>query len=479
MYYASEWWTLITAAAVVSLIIAVHAWFHFTNPYARGTIVRSPYRTKLHGGKIRVERQFSLKARAGFLARLLGYWKSGFLIVQNAWFGSYRAPSKKADDIIDDIHRLRFNPDKPYLISGDQFSVLYVRNLGVFYNTLLDHRTAHSEEDWENRQRIYLQSALYALDAFTAAGQVTTTIVPISSRRAVLTQVHPGSIASDSMYGLLYALERLVYAEDVATANATKSILQERSDDLARLLEMYLHDVRDKATGLVKRGLHLASARDGALRDSSFYDNVILWSTLQLAKKLEVATLEDGALETLRAKIISTFWDEKEGYFHDDQANAAYSSDWLIALPTEFLSVDNPTDLAMLERAVAYTKAQKIDEPFPIRYTATNDDVERVPWAVRTFVPNYGGDAIWSYWGAQYIWLLAKLYGSTGKQQYHGDAERYARIYRDKIEESQGFPETFDREGNFLQNAVYKSIRQTGWVVQFEAAEAELRANEK
>ena len=94
-------------------------------------------------------------------------------------------------------------------------------------------------------------------------------------------------------------------------------------------------------------------------------------------------------------------------------------------------------------------------------------------------MPNYGGDAIWSYWGGQYIWLLAGLYHQTGNAAYKADAEKYIKIYREKIELTRGFPETFNAQGEFLQNTVYKSIRQTGWVVQFEAAEAELRTGAK
>lgn len=476
--FVAKWRTAgIWVAAVFMLVVFFHVWLHVTNPYAKVNIIQQPYVTKVENGKISVEKKFDMRAAAGPAAETLGYYKSGFLIVQNAWFGSYPAPSRDADGIIGDIHKLRFDPSKPYLISGDQFSVLYPRNLGVFYNTLLDHKTAHSQQDWENRQRIYLQSALYALDAFSSARDITTTVVPISPQTVVLTQVHPGSVASDSLYGVLYAFDQLQSADNVQTSETVRKILAERKADFKMLLDIYQRDVRDPSTRLVKRGIHLASARDGALRDSSFYDNVVLWKTLALADKLGIQSAEPGELDMLREQIMRVFWDEGQGYFKDDQKNNNYSSDWLLALPTGFLSVDQPDDREKLARAIAYTKLHKIDQPFPIRYTATNEDVE-APWAVKTFVPNYGGDAIWSYWGAQYIWLLAEMHHKTGALPYKDDAEKYIRVYRDKIEQTRGFPETFNAEGEFLQNAVYKSIRQTGWVVQFEAAEAALESRD-
>jgi hypothetical protein len=411
---------------------------------------------------------------------MIGYYKSGFLIIQNAWYGSYRSQFNNPDEIIADIHKLRFDPSKPYLISGDQFSVLYPRNLGVFYNSLLNPYTAHSRLDWTNRQRIYLHSAMYALDAFSSARRITTTLVPIFEHSVALTQVHPGSVASDSLYGVLHALNALSnerqYSHPTYKLQAVQTvheIIRDRQHDLKMLLEIYLHDVQDPKSGLVKRKIHLSSARDGALRDSSFYDNVILWKTLQLADHLGIDDIPNEELNRLKKLIIKTYWDEEHGYFRDDMKHDTYSSDWLIALPAGFLSLKNKKDLDHIKRCVAYTKKHKIDEPFPIRYTAPGKKVH-APWAVRTFVPNYGGDAIWSYWGAQYITLLAELFHITGNEDYRYDARRHIQAYHEKIIETQGFPETFDSSGNFLQTPVYKSIRQTGWVVQFEAAKSTL-----
>ena len=468
---------VVWAEGIIVTLLLCHVWLHITNPYAKFDVVEQPYTTTVNNDGITVKKQFGLHAANGPLAETLGYYKSGFLIVQNAWFGSYPAASKNAEAIIGDIHKLRFDPSKPYLISGDQFSVLYPRNLGVFYNSLLDYRTAHSQQDWENRQRIYMQSALYALDAFSSAKHITTTIVPVSPRTVALTQVHPGSVASDSLYGVLYAFERLKNAEKVQTTEATKSIIHDRKDDLKMLIEMYVKDVQDPSTGLIKRGSHLASARDGVLRDSSFYDNIVLWKTLDLADKLDIRLAAKGELDMLRAKIIKTFWQEDKGYFKDDQKTTDYSSDWLLALPTGFLSLNSNEDRIKLERIIHYTKDQRLDQPFPIRYTAVSGQT-KMPWAVKKFVPNYGGDAIWSYWGAQYIHLLAAMYHQTGSDIYKADAEKFIGIYNDKIEQTRGFPETFDTEGNFLQNMVYKSIRQTGWVVQFEQAKAELKESQ-
>ncbi len=472
---------LTVSILVLSAMLFIAAWFHITNPYASLTIVRQPYKTEIVDGSIKLKKQFSIQTYSSDPAQKIGYIKSGFLIVQNSWFGSYKAPSEQTDDIIRDIHNLRFDPRKPYLISGDQFSVLYPRNLGVFYNSILNPATALDQKDWQNRQRIYLQSAAYALDAFATEKTLTTTIVPIGSQKTVLTEVHPGSVPSDSLYGMLFALRALQDEQrypssptyHLQTKEAAKQLVIERRADLDMLLGIYLSQVRNPSTGLVRHDIHLAGARDGAVRESSFYDNVILWKTMQLARELKIRDIPQDELTLLRQKILLTYWDDSEGHFKDDLSSRGphenYSSDWLIALPTKFLTLDNSNDINCLKRSIAFIRSQGITKPLPIKYTASNKTVN-APWVVRTFVPNYGGDAIWGYWGAQYMTLLGDLSKVTEGEHYREEALAHIATYRQKIKENRGYPETFDSRGELLENAIYKSIRQTGWVVQFEEA---------
>lgn len=474
------------ALVLLAFLIALHLWWHITNPYAALSIIKQPYTTTVgDDGEISVHKQFNIKVyNDAFTENAVYYDKFMFTILQNSYFGSQKTKAKDAAGIIKDIHALRFDPSKPYLISGDQFSVLYVRNLGVFYNSLLNPNTALDQTDWQNRQRIYLQSALYALDAFTEAKDIKTTVVPVGPYAAALTEVHPGSVPSDSLYGLFFALDALQnnkYQHEkyhLQTVKATREIVAERKADLQMLLNIYLKQVQDPETKMIRKGLDLASARDGVLRDRSFYDNVVLWKTLELAKRLGVGSMSTQDLNKLRTDILATYWDASEKHFKDDlsqkPAKANYSSDWLIALPTGFLDPQSPTDLPYLTDSVAFIRSERIDQPFPIKYQASNNEID-APWAVRHFVPNYGGDAIWSYWGAQYITLLADLSSVTHDNNYLIQAKNYRDIYFEKMKESRGFPETFTASGDFLQNFVYKSIRQTGWVVQFEEAMYKIR----
>lgn len=471
-----------TSLAVI-LLVAFHVWLHITNPYADISIVQQPYTTYIDKGQIKAKKNFDLKVHSNFMARSLGYYKSGFLIAQNTFSPSRLTDKKSVNETINDIHELRFDPTKPYLISGNQFSVLYTRNLGVFYNSLLDPRTALSQTDWEHRQQIYLQSALYALDSFSGGRQLTTTIVPISPRSVALTQVHPGSQPSDTLYGLLFAFQALSQSSEypnesykIKTIDTTQRILEERRSDFQMLLKLYLDQVQDPQTGMIKRHLILSGARDGVTRDSSFYDNVVLWSTLKLATDLGIQKYSPEYITELRTAIVSEYWDEQIGIFSDEYRDAGqpaiFSADWLIAIPTGFLKSADIQDRTKLVRIVEYSEKNGLTDPLPIKYTIAKHTGQK-PAAVRWFVPNYGGDVIWSYWGAEYITLLNNLARSTQNKNYSQQAGDDIKAYDERIAQYGGFPETFKPDGTFLKTFFYKSILETGWVVQYERARYE------
>lgn len=468
----------VVAAVTVALIL-----FHLSNPYARRHYFVSPYETEVDGsGNITYVEHYRLKVFTGPFANALGYYgKNCFLILQNTFFGGKPAQGATADEIIDYIHRRRFDPSHPYLISGDQFSVLYPRNLGVFYNQLLDPNTAHNPQDWEGRQRIYVQSVLVAIDGLSASADPRTTVVPIGPRHAVLTQVHPGGVGSDQVYGLFYALAQLLTpaASDDGrytrrTKRAAQRILRDRQTQLQYIYDCYLQKTYDPVTSLVKADLHMASARDGVVRSSSFYDNVIMYETIRLAEKLGLESSVDIDTKALKQLIEQTYWNEEAGYYNDDLDNPHFSSDWLIGYPAGFFDLSNKKDVSRTRRTVAYIERSGLAEPFPIKYQIAVS-THKVPFFVRHFVPSYGRDAIWSYWGAQYITLLCDMYGVTGERHYLNKAAEYVKKYEQCIVRDAGFAETFDSRGNFLRSGLYKSIRITGWVVQFEHAAYQLR----
>ncbi len=464
---------------------------YVTNPFTRLSIIRLPFRIKLDREVHEtIDNNARLKVKNNWFWRLFAIYQSGLYILTTRYFHSPASTSKTVDDIIADIHTLRYNPNKLLLISGDHFNGLFVRNLGVFYYPMLDRMIPSHEDDWQRRQAVYLQSVAYALGVFAKSPTLTTTIVSMGPYSATCVNFY--AYPSDALYGILYALAALDgkelasphhYAsprEQLDTLPATKRLLHEYMDTLQTLYKGYKDKVLNKETGLIKREVHLSGAKDITRRRSAFYDNVIFWKTTQLAMTLGIIPEDKTYLKDLKKRILDAFWLKDKGYFLEDLSDEGiaysyYSSDWLIVLSTGFLDPLDPRESNYYRQSVEYIQQQKIDQPFAIKY---QQDIRahRQFLAVRLAVASYGGDAIWSFWGMEYIKVLILLYKQTGDVRYKKAARYHLDKYELKMIENGGFPEVYDANGNLLQTPFYRSIRQTGWVIGFEQARAMYQA---
>ena len=251
-------------------------------------------------GNFQIHKEFEPIVHTNWIAGKLGFIKSGWHIAANRVSRHTSKPPHNVEAVIATIHADRFNPNLPYLISGDHFSVLYPRSLGIFYNTALDPRTARNKTDWIHRQAIYLKTTALALEVFGEADRLSTTIVPISRKAFTLIDVY--APPSDTLYSLLYALESLSSSETLttrypfqvenaqtlSTQMAAEELLKVHTKDLKRHWERYFTLVYDSKTGLVKKDLRLSGTKDMAIRSSAFYDNIMVWSTHRLAQDLGI-----------------------------------------------------------------------------------------------------------------------------------------------------------------------------------------------
>lgn len=468
-------------------LLALITYSAFSNPYGRMSRVRNPFDTKIKGRTILLFKRFSLKVCTSVFWHSFAYAKCAWHIISNVHAGD-KAKSKSVEGVIRDIHKVRFNPKRPYLISGDHFNVFYPRNLGVFYYATLDPRTALGKSDWQDRQRMYLQAVAYAIAAFGENGDCTTTIVPVGARSVSCINIY--HYPSDALYGTLFGLSALIdnsffkrrypfeseNAFGLDTKEAAEGLLSENRDILAGLITKYYEHVFDEKTGLIRTDVHISSAKDITMRMSAFYDNVIFWKTFVLARELGIEDIPRVDLSALKARILETYWLEEEGYFLEDQspegvAGKYYSADWLAAYFTGFLDVAKSDERRYLERAVLYTMKEKIDMPFPLRYQQTDRASRQVP-VVRLVVASYGGTAIWSFWGAEFIKLLVALSEYETTRTFLERAARHIGAYAKNMVRYHGYPEVYDTGGDMLRTLLYNSVRQTGWVVGYEQAVA-------
>lgn len=457
-------WTLATLGMLIVFIITSSTYLLATSPYSRDSIVKSPFTTSYANGQVTIKQNYTPHFYSGWWADLIGYYRQAVAIVWDR-IEDPKMQGTSEKDIIAQIHALRFDPSKPYVISGDQFDGLYLRNLSVFYEELLNPHTALSATDWHNRQRIALQTVAYGLSAFEQLHKPVTTLFPIAPHSTLASDVY--GYPSDTMFSIMQAISQL--ENDPSTRPATLQLVSQYHDGLTSAYRNYLSTVRDPSTGMVKRSVHLSSARDAVNRESSFYDNVILWKTEQLATSLGIDHVQDATLDSLRSKVISTYWDGSQGHFIDDLTPGnqhSYSSDWLIALPTGFLNPSQSDDLSKLERMSTYIDTQHLASPLPIKYTSTP---EQENWVVATFMGSYGNGAIWSYWGNLYIQLEIDLYSQTKNPLYENHTTTSLTAWDNAVIQNRGYPETLDKNGNMLTSLFYESIRRNGWVVGLEA----------
>jgi hypothetical protein len=484
-------WIALIIVVLLCSIVALGS--YLTNPFTIHTIVQKPFHTEVgKDGQIKLIADTPLSIKSGPVYKLFIWSKSGYHMVENVYTGSKRSKSQNLENIIQDIHTLRFNPDRPFIISGDHFSMLYPRSLGIFYHTLLDPRTALSQTDWENRQRIYLQTTAYALDAFQHDPGLSTTIVPVGAHDVALLNIYQPP--SDTLYSLLYGLKVMEspteieasypYATTSAyvlqTATASTDLKNKFKASLNEHLNYYLEHVRDPQSGLIRKDILISSTKDIFKRQSAFYDNVILWKTQQLAQELGLDTTQIQDLNKLKQDILTNFWSEKTGCFREDLSPETlshnyYSSDWLIVLSTRFLDPKQPAERKYYESCVKYIQAHQLDQPFGLRYQIEpRYEQEYLP--VRIFAPEYGTTTIWSNLGMEYVKTLAYLYQETKNTEYLNTAQRQINAYSDNIVKTGCYPEVYNTKGEMYQKTFYKSVCQTGWVVTYEQAKKILQS---
>jgi len=412
--------------------------------------------------------------------------KCGLHIFASRYVYSPPAKSKTISGIIDDIHALRFRPEWQYIISGDHFSMLYLRSLGIFYYAMIDPTIPSTSEDWHNRQALYLQTLAYALSVFKQHPVPTTTIVPTGRYAATCINIY--HYPADTVYSILYALAVLRGDEVPSPAAdgitkpihtsetqvAAQQLLDKYRGTITELYRHYRSHVFDEEKGLIRTDVHLSGTKDITQRTCSFYDNVVFWKTIKLASELGIIPEDKAFLRALKSRILKTFWLPKEGYFLEDlseegRASHYYSSDWLIVLSTKFLSPANPKERGYFARSVTYIQKNQIDIPLPLQYQHETR-AHRQFFIVRLVAASYGGDAIWSFWGLEYIKALLLLYQYTQDKAYLEDADKAIVAFEERMIRDRGFAEVYDKDGRFFETRLYRSVRQTGWIIGFEQA---------
>ncbi len=487
--------TGIILALAAAVLITIYRTVQ-TDPYHSQSVISSPFSSSVKNGSIELKQNFQPRLVSNIFSRLSGYVRAGVRIPWYSLVTPETPLTGSENEIIAQIHAQRFNPDRPYIITGSHYSDLYMRNLGVFFNALLDSRLTGTAQDWVNRQRLALQTVAYDLVFLEQQKHAVTTIAPVNGWE--FTGLNIYAYPSDANFGVLYTLNALIDEQFIAklfpiytqfndlktpeefgnewgslqTTDAASKLLEEYRPTLGQSLDHYLEYAFDPEVRLIRRDIHLSSARDGVKRQSAFYDNVIAWSSVQLADSLGVPHQPMPDAEIWKQTIINTFWDEELGIFRDDLAGGPtqFSADSLIVTSTGFLDLQRADDQTKLRRMISYIQTQGLDQPFPLKYSRSNSQ-NNLQWAVKYFAPSYMGEGIWSHWGMEYIkaeLLLANL--TPSDCELATNARQHLDSYRQNIEKYGGYPELYNADGTIFTSGLVHSVLHTGWVVNYEQA---------
>ena len=364
----------------------------------------------------------------------------------------------------------RFDARKPYLTASELSPVLHPRDIGIYYHHIFFFITFVTQEDWHNRTVVYAQTVAYALESFKACGGLYTTIVPVSPRAVSCIQIP--AYPTDSLYAVLYGIDTL--RERAETKAIGDYLLKEYSPTLMSLHYQFTRTVVDAQTGLPQKNMHYAGAIADVTRDRSLYDAVMIAKTDELMQKFGLVRDSSLNRSILKRLILKTYW-HKTSVFVEDMSvssmqNGTYASDWLVMTLTDFLDPRVAGDKPYIEAMFQYIADRDLDYPMGLVVKAP-----RAPSATDDaglFAQRSQDSLIDSFWGAQYIHVLAGLCRYSDLVQERACAEYKVQTaqYESLTELFGGFPSVYTYRAGTSEEPSSQSSLRTGWIIEFEHA---------
>lgn len=311
---------------------------------------------------------------------------------------------------------------KFFQVSTGNFAQFWTRDFGWCVSSLL-------ELDYEKEVHATLK---YALNRFSRAGKITTTITP---------QGKPydfPNLAADSLPWLIHAIRKSGFA------------YYPYKDFLNQQIQKYAHKIITPNTGLVNSDMTFSSMKDFAKRKSACYDNCMV---AMLAQDLQGMQLENPFAKYDYSTLLQRhFWQGE--YFYDDLTHKNYIAGDANIFPFITAIIKDPK---LLEKSLQAISGAGLDDPFPLKYTASRRHVHFIWQEIAMW--NYEGDTIWTHMGPLYIKLLQQ----TDKAKAEELKKRYARL----IEHHANYLEVFTPHGKPFSSPFYVCDRGMLWAANY------------
>jgi hypothetical protein len=272
----------------------------------------------------------------------------------------------------------------------------------------------------------------YAINRFRQYHKITTTITPKGK------PFDFPNMAVDSLPWLVHSIKISKFSY-----HSFKPFLNQQ-------IQLFFEKVINPSTGLVKPEINFSSIKDFALRKSSCYDNTMV---ALLAKDLkEMKLINPLAKFDDKQLLIRHFWNGE--FFYDDLQKKDYVTADANLFPYLFGII---TDKEMLKKSLTSIEEAKLDEPFPLKYTASRKQRNFI-WQ-EFFLRNYESSAIWLHMGP----LYAKLLQSVDKKKSREIKDKYTAL----IEKHGNFLEVFDSKGKPFGTPFYYCDRGMLWAANY------------
>lgn len=287
----------------------------------------------------------------------------------------------------------------------------------------------------------------YALEAFEKHGRIEQTI-------------SPGGIAfsfpaysPDALALLLFILAK---TKQTKLAKHHRKLLQKEADRFVRL-------VIDPATLLPRRNKRFSGMRDHCERSSACYEAVMILLVAKLAPEFKLDF--PYTPEQLTPIFLETYWNGS--YFYSDitRQPIVVGDANVIPIWTGVLEgmVPAATLRAMRRKMLRSLRVAGLDEPWPLRYTNSQDaKSEQVGMHFSSFFAHgYQTDSIWMNIGLCMLDVLADENPKVARKHH----ERIGKL----IEQHGTFFELYDKKGRPFITPFYAADEGMLWCAQWLA----------
>jgi hypothetical protein len=327
-----------------------------------------------------------------------------------------------AQDICEQIVADCWN-EQYFQTSTTHFAQFWTRDFGWCVASLLK---------LEHKEKVE-KTLLYALDAFSSHGAVTTTITPKGK---------PFDFPKPAVDSLPWLMHSLALLKDTGIADQFRSFIEKE-------VERFVLRFVNMSTGLVKKG-DFSSIKDFSIRDRSCYDTCMIGS---LSISLDTLGFVNPFSDFDYGKLlVDHYWNGV--YFYDDLSKKNFVGADAQIFPFYLGIVD---DKEMMQSALSAVREAGLDNPLPVAYAGTSASV-RMRWQ-EIFMKGYERGSLWTHMGPLYISLVSQLDS--------GRARAYVEQYASTIETYKNYMEVFGSDGRPFRTFYYHADQGMLWAANY------------